>query len=129
MVKKDKEIKTKQKLRYKEEAKKQTKVLKNLQKLDKKRKKILIQVSSSKSTLNIYNPNKTERSELGLTMNKNLSMLKSASKYNFASQESLLKTQKKPKMKKINEKVDSPSKILSSDSEFDEMSPKKYLDY
>jgi hypothetical protein len=129
MVKKDKEFKNKVKQKYKEDTKKQTKVLKNLHKLDKKRKKMFLHISSSKSTYNLHRQNRTERYELGLTMSKNLSMLRSGSKVNFTSQDNLLQTQKKPKRKKIAQIVESPSKILSSDSEFDEMSPKKYFDY
>jgi len=105
------------------------KVLKNLQKLDKKRKKMFANLANSKSSLNVYNLDKTEKSELGTTVYKNSSVVKSGSKNHLASTSSLMKTQRKPKTKKIRTKAESPSKILSSDSEMEDMSPKHYLDY
>jgi predicted extracellular nuclease len=128
MIKKHKEIRQRQTQRYLEEEQQQQKVLDNLQKLAYKRRKILTQVANSKSTINIYKINDNERSDLAMTLNKNMSLLKSSSK-NTLSTHKLLKTQRKPKTKKIKPKVDSPSKLLSSDSELEEMSPREYLKY
>lgn len=128
MAKRQKEIKQKQSKMFKETEKKQQRIVKNLQKLAKKSKNLLSHISNSKSTLNIHKANETERSNLGLTMTKNHSILRTSSKV-LLSGTKLAKTQRKPKMKKIKAKIDSPSKILSSDSEFDEMSPKRFLDY
>lgn len=128
MVKKDREIKKKERKRYNENTNIQLKVIDNLNKLDKKRKKLVTE-SHSKNKLNLYNLNKTEKYESGLTMSKNASMQKSTSKNNLTSRSKMVKTQKKPKTRRIITKVDSPSKILSSDSEMEDMDPDDYLEY
>jgi hypothetical protein len=128
MTKKNKEYKIKQNKDVKLNEKKQQKVFKNLQRLAKKSKKLLSHVSNSKTILHIQKTNITERSELGMTMNKNLSLLRTNSK-NTLSANKLTKTQRKPKTYRIRAKVDSPSKIMSSDSELDDLSPRRYLDY
>ena len=128
MLKKRKEWKQKENNRYKIEEKKRLKVLNNLHKLAKKKTKIINTVTESKSNMHIQKYKPVEKSELGTTMSKNLSMLKSASSNTLIGNK-LYKTQKKPRTKKIKQKIDSPSKILSSDSELDEMSPRRYIDY
>lgn len=129
MIKKGKEMKKKEKNKYNVNTQTQLKVMKNLKKLDKKRKKIFANTTNSKSTLDLYNLNKTERQNIGLSMSKNIRMQKSASKNNLTSRTKILKIQKKQKAKKLKSKVDSPSKILSSDSELEDMDPNDYLEY
>ena len=129
MIKKGKEMKKKEKNNNNVNTQTQLKVMKNLKKLDKKRKKIFANTTNSKSTLDLYNLNKTERQNIGLSMSKNIRMQKSASKNNLTSRTKILKIQKKQKAKKLKSKVDSPSKILSSDSELEDMDPNDYLEY
>jgi len=129
MIKKGKEMKKKEKNKYNVNTQTQLKVMKNLKKLDKKRKKIFANTTNSKSTLDLYNLNKTERQNIGLSMSKNIRMQKSTSKNNLTSRTKILKIQKKQKAKKLKSKVDSPSKILSSDSELEDMDPNDYLEY
>lgn len=127
MVKKNKEWVQKENQRYKDEEKKQQKVIKNLHKLASKRRKMLETISHSKSSLQINNYQNPDRTHLASAFPKNMSSLQNPSKSTLSQKH--LKTQKKPRTKKIKQRVDSPSKILSSDSEFEEMSPQRYIDY
>ena len=103
MIKKAKEYRSKENQILREKEIKQQKVFENLTKLAKRRKLVSNQ-ANSKSTLSIENQNLTERSDLGITLvSKNLSVLKSVSKNQLHSSK-LIKTQKKPKMKKITQK-------------------------
>lgn len=104
MIKKSKEYRNKENQILREKEIKQQKVFENLTKLAKKRRKLVANQANSKSTLSIENHNLTERSDLGITLvSKNLSVLKSVSKNQLHSSK-LIKTQKKPKMKKIDQK-------------------------
>ena len=128
MIKKAKEYRSKENQILREKEIKQQKVFENLTKLAKRRKLVSNQ-ANSKSTLSIENQNLTERSDLGITLvSKNLSVLKSVSKNQLHSSK-LIKTQKKPKMKKITQKWESPNKMLSSDSELEDLSPERYAEY
>lgn len=128
MIKKAKEYRSKENQILRDKEIKQQKVFENLTKLAKRRKLVSNQ-ANSKSTLSIENQNLTERSDLGITLvSKNLSVLKSVSKNQLHSSK-LIKTQKKPKMKKITQKWESPNKMLSSDSELEDLSPERYAEY
>lgn len=110
--------------KIKEEESKHLKVLNNLKKLAKKQKKILTNIPSARPKIKAkYN----EKSDLGKTMLKSSILSKDVDPYNAATSRKLNKTQRKPKIKRIDRnKISSPSKLLSSDSELNELSPERY---